>query len=437
MGRPGFGLGAVVVALCFAILLVQTWRKWGDMLVDFGVQLYVPWKLSTGAELYHDVAYLTGGPLSQYYHAWLFRIFGVSLLTIIISNLAILVLLVAAIYLGFYRNSDAWTASVAALGLVLVFAFQHYTPYGTFNYVSPYSHELVHGLVLSIAVLWLLSRWMLTESVLLAALAGIGSGMVLLTKPEVFLALALTEAAALLLFWRLKHKPILLVRSVMAMIGGVILPLAAFFLYFIRHESLPESIRFVLWAWTAVLTHAAPQNSFYRWCLGLDTPGFHLKMILMQSLGLAAVLGICAALFRMKLSGWAGKILSIIVAIVCGYLALSYDWLKCGYCLPGLCLASLGLFLWQASQKGLVQIPALPLLWSVFSLLLLGKLGVFPRVWHYGFVLAMPAFLNAIYFLLWQDKSNGLELKQWIDANYKPVYKTGPPEVVVYKRSRS
>src|ERR1700678_1848435 len=101
-GRRGFGLGALVVALCLAILTMQTWRKWGDMLVDFGVQLYLPWKLSTGAVLYRDVAYLTGGPLSQYYHAWLFRIFGVSLLPIVVSNLVMLVLLVAAIYVGFY-----------------------------------------------------------------------------------------------------------------------------------------------------------------------------------------------------------------------------------------------------------------------------------------------------------------------------------------------
>jgi hypothetical protein len=73
----GFGLGGAAVALCVAVLTMQTWRKWGDMLVDFGVQLYLPWRLSTGTVLYRDVAYLTGGPLSQYYHALLFQIFGV------------------------------------------------------------------------------------------------------------------------------------------------------------------------------------------------------------------------------------------------------------------------------------------------------------------------------------------------------------------------
>jgi hypothetical protein len=400
--QSGFGLGAGVVAACFILLLVQTWRKWGDMLVDFGVQLYVPWKLSKGAELYHDVAYLTGGPLSQYYHAWLFRIFGVSLLTIVISNLVILALLVAAIYLGFYRNSDAWTATVAGLALVLVFAFQHCTPYGTFNYVSPYSHELVHGLVLSVAVLWLLSRWLLKESLGMAFLAGIGGGMVLLTKPEVCLALTAAQAVATLLFWQTKHKPVQLARSLAAMFAGTLLPALAFFGYFIQHESFQQSVRYVLWAWTAVLTHSAPQNNLYRWCLGLDTPGRHVKMILAQSAGLAALLGIYAGLFRINFKGLLEKTLFVLAMIATGYFALSNDWLKCGYCLPLLCLASLGLWVWQARQDGLSQVQPLTLLWTVFSLMLLAKLGVFPRVWHYGFVLAMPAFLTATYFLLWQ-----------------------------------
>ena len=400
--RSGFSLGAAVVAACFIILAAQTWRKWGDMLADFGVQLYVPWKLSTGGELYRDVAYLTGGPLSQYYHAWLFRIFGVSLLTIVISNLVILALLVAAIYVGFYRNSDTWTAAVAGLAFVLVFAFQHCTPYGTFNYVSPYSHELVHGLALSVAVLWFLSCWLRRENIWMAFLAGLGCGFVLLTKPEVFLALALTVVVSVLLFWQTKRKPALLARALAAMTAGGILPALTFWVYFMQHESFRQSVLYVLWAWTAVLTNSAPQNNLYRWCLGLDTPARHLKMILIQSLGLTAFLGVYAALFRMKLSGLAGKFVFVLAIAVSAYLALSNDWLKCGYCLPSLCLASFGLFLWQAKQAGLNQIPPLPFLWSIFSLLLLAKLGLFPRVWHYGFVLAMPAFMTAIYFLLWQ-----------------------------------
>jgi len=400
-GRLRFWLGGVVVALCLAVLTAQTWRKWGEILVDFGVQLYLPWKLSTGAVLYRDVAYLTGGPLSQYYHALLFRVFGVSILTIIVSNLVILILLVALVYVCFYRISDAWTATMAGLALLLVFAFGQYRALGIFNYVSPYSHEIVHGLVLSIIVLWLLSRWLLEESIAPALLAGIGSGLVLLTKPEVFLALALAQAAALGLFWRGKHKPILLARSALAMAGGAVLPPAAFFVYFIQHEGFRQSLRSVLWAWVAVLRHAA-DNEFYRWCLGLSAPAYHIKMILLETVGLAAILGVYAALCQIRRPGMIGKALLVLAALEIGNLSLAFNWGQCGYVLPALCLASRGLLLWQARKKGPGNVQPLPLLWGVFSLALLAKLGIYPRLWHYGFVLAMPAFLNAVYFLVWQ-----------------------------------
>ena len=45
-------------------LTMKTWRKWPDLIVDFGLQMYCPWKLSTGSVLYRDIAYLVGGPLS-------------------------------------------------------------------------------------------------------------------------------------------------------------------------------------------------------------------------------------------------------------------------------------------------------------------------------------------------------------------------------------
>src|SRR5207253_5205885 len=42
-----------------------------------------------------------------------------------------------------------------------------------------------------------------------------------------------------------------------------------------------------------------------------------------------------------------------------------------------------------------------PLLWAVFAFGLLAKLGLYSRIWHYGFVLAMPAFVGAIFLLVW------------------------------------
>lgn len=70
--RRDYLFALLVLGCVFALLTAMTWRKWPDMLLDFGLQLYIPWKISTGAVLYRDLAYMTGGPLSQYFDAFLF-----------------------------------------------------------------------------------------------------------------------------------------------------------------------------------------------------------------------------------------------------------------------------------------------------------------------------------------------------------------------------
>jgi hypothetical protein len=83
------------------------------------------------------------------------------------------------------------------------------------------------------------------------------------------------------------------------------------------------------------------------------------------------------------------------------FLAGRFGWEGCGAALPLLCLSTCVLLRenWKKLSAGHEII--FPLLWSVFGLVLLLKLGLFPRIWHYGFVLAMPAFVSAVYLLLW------------------------------------
>src|SRR5262245_41248360 len=89
-------LGPAALAALFVILVAWSWRKWGDVFVDFGHELYIPWQLSEGRVLYRDIAYFMG-PLSQYFNALMFAVFGVSLTTLIFVNLAILAGLTAAL----------------------------------------------------------------------------------------------------------------------------------------------------------------------------------------------------------------------------------------------------------------------------------------------------------------------------------------------------
>ena len=47
--------GLVALAGLTLLFLAFSWRKWPDPLIDFGRELYTPWRLANGAVLYRDV----------------------------------------------------------------------------------------------------------------------------------------------------------------------------------------------------------------------------------------------------------------------------------------------------------------------------------------------------------------------------------------------
>ena len=63
---------ASIVAFWGALLWV-TWAHWGNITVDCGRELYVPWVLSHGRKLYQDV-WFPYGPAAPYFNAWLYSL---------------------------------------------------------------------------------------------------------------------------------------------------------------------------------------------------------------------------------------------------------------------------------------------------------------------------------------------------------------------------
>jgi hypothetical protein len=421
-----------------------SWRKWPDLLVDFGTQLYLPWQISSGAVLYRDVMYLTGGPLSQHYHALLFSLFGPSLLVIVISNLLIGIGLLVLIYRLFLASSDVWTATVICLGVALVFACNTYSNIGNFNFVTPYCHELWHGLVLSIVAIALLSRWVLEGKQRFAAAAGFCLGLVFLTKPEVFAAVTLAFAASFLL-GAADRGALCAVKAAGSALVAALIPLAGFVVWFHRAESWHDSFRSTAFAWVPLLNSSVSQQFFYQWCLGLDAPRYHLRMMLVHFSVLSVVVSVLVLLLRQNLNTTAKRLCAFGVLALLLALGTGLDWVDCGRSLPVLCLTlcltlgtalarklpkrspslggprsaqrsansghpsggGVGNSLGQGEGEPSFQLhgsipPVFPFLCSVFGLGLLAKLGLYPRIWHYGFALAMPAFVSAIFLFLWR-----------------------------------
>ena len=418
--RRFFWVGLAVVALGFIFTATISWRRWPDLIVDFGGQLYMPWRIANGAVLYRDLYYFAGGPFSQYFNALLFKIFGASFLTLIVANLIFVAAILILIYRRFVAATDALTATTICLGIVLVFAFGEYAQIGNYNYVAPYSHEVLHGLLLSIVAVALLSDWLTKEKIRFVFVAGFCSGLVFLTKPDIFVALAAAWIVAFVIFFATRRRIDIAAKSLAAFLSAAMIPLSGFFFYFLSVENWRESLRSVVFGWLPLLQTTVAKNPFYQWCMGFDEPLKHLRETSVAFLFVAIAVVFYAAAFRFvqKLKSRLAKwfLLLLLIAPLL-FLAVRFDWLTCGASLPLLGFATCILLRANYQKLSIERNATFPLLWSVFGLVLLLKLGLFPRIWHYGFALAMPAFVSVVYLLLWLLPSL-LENKFLVPARY-------------------
>ena len=179
--------GPLLLAGMFGYMMTVSWRKWSDILIDFGHELYVPLQLLSGKILYSDIAHLTG-PLSQYFNALLFYCFGVSFTTLAHANLVVLALLCIILYVAFSHLFGRFVAFACCLVFICMFAFPQYNEFGNYNFVGPYSHEATHGIFLSAVMMCLLWRFLQYRKDYLLLVAGVLLGLILLTRAEVALA---------------------------------------------------------------------------------------------------------------------------------------------------------------------------------------------------------------------------------------------------------
>ncbi len=398
-------VGPLLVGSVFAILLAATWGRWAELIVDFGRELYVPWRIAEGDVLYRDLAYFNG-PLSPHINALLFRLLGPGIQILLLFNVVILILFTAAAYHILARLAGAIPAAVSCCAFLVLCAFAQHTTYGSYNFLAPYSHELTHGLLLSALGLLLLRR--LGDGAVLPALGvGVCVGLTLLTKPEIALAAAVSLTVGTGLVVWVAGWPMITRFAVCGLfVMGVVLPAAGFAVAHTGHES--AWIREALMSpWTAVVNADIRAIPFYRAGLGLHDPRGNLFSIgLWSGLWIAFIGGpywifrrLSARLQRRSTIGLWFFALTFLCASAAVIVA---DGFRAFGPLPVLmAILLLGLVAdrprWPGSFNRADRILAFSGL--LFSLLLLAKMGLRPQVVWYGFALAAPALLAAIAWL--------------------------------------
>ncbi|MBI3319025.1 MAG: glycosyltransferase family 39 protein [Candidatus Omnitrophica bacterium] len=193
--------GPLVIAATCLVMLIWSWGTWPDVLVDFGDELYEAWQLASGKTLYRDILHLKG-PLSPYLNALWFKLFGVGAQTLVLCNLGILLCVVWLLYRLFSELSERVTATIACAVFLTVFAYGQFVGIGNYNFLCPYSHEVTHGIALSLVAIRCLAAYHRRRRLAPLVGAGFALGLTFLTDGSVFLAAALAVIGGLgLMLW--------------------------------------------------------------------------------------------------------------------------------------------------------------------------------------------------------------------------------------------
>jgi hypothetical protein len=393
-------------AIVFVALAMWSWRKWPDPLVDFGRELYLSWQIDRGHVLYRDLASLFG-PLSPYVNALWFRLFGPSLLTLALCNLAILAATVVGLYHLIRVSTDRITATAVGLATLLLFGFSQYVPVGNYNFVTPYSHGATHGIALSVAMLALLHHALRTLNRGTATLAGVCFGLALLTKPEIGAA----ATAAALVAWSaagaLGGRDRSNLRSSLPLfVVAAAAPSLAFFFYFNTLMSTGQSVRAIAGAWVPLVGTGIAANDFYRHSAGLDAPIANAVRMAATFAGFLAFVAAAAAIsWNADASRRASTLIRILRVCLLAATILVLRYVAFARALPLIVLtallASSALFVRRRGDRERAVAVAPLMTCAALALVLLGKMALNARIEHYGFYLALPAMAVTIVLVSW------------------------------------
>lgn len=152
-GRISF----LACALCLLYLLKFTWLKWGDLIIDTGRDLYVPLQILSGKTLYRDIQYFHG-PFSPYFNAFLFKLLGVHVNSLVLGGITAAIFTSLLIYKISRLFLNISSSTFTVLTFLFVFAFGQYVYLGNYNFILPFAYPAIHGILFSLAALYFLYR---------------------------------------------------------------------------------------------------------------------------------------------------------------------------------------------------------------------------------------------------------------------------------------
>ncbi|MDX2032252.1 MAG: glycosyltransferase family 39 protein [Blastocatellia bacterium] len=217
----------LALAALFLAMLLASWQRWTQPLLDHGREMNLPARIAAGERLYEDVQFLYG-PFAPYFNALLYRLFGIHLSVLKTAGALTAVWILLTIY-GLARRWMTPMEALVTTALVLVTCALK----STANYIQPYAYAALYGTAFALSSLAMATgrsdgatRW---------GLGGLFAGMALICKPEIALA-ALAGAGAALLAEGLRARRVPWREGFAFAAPAIAIPLAAYAMI-LRHVS--------------------------------------------------------------------------------------------------------------------------------------------------------------------------------------------------------
>lgn len=402
---PAFRLqlvGPVILVAAGLLMASISWGKWIDILVDFDLQVYIPWQLSQGQVLYKDITYFHG-PLSAYIHAMLFMLFGPGISVLAWFNIGLIAILAVTIHYLFRNLFDPLTGYLAALSFVVVFAFGNYLQVGNYNFVCAYEYTLTHGIFLSFVAIHQFVHYLKNPLPRTLFIIGLLSGSIFLTKPEIFFAEIIAIGTGLLLAFQFQKLPLKSkLKNFLIFSSAFIVPSLVFIFYFSFYMPIEQALANPFNHLTYIFNSEVKSLPFYKAITGTGSIGTNLSYLFIILGGYLVIYTVLAFINKRILIRFKNNRAPywICFSAFLGLMVFFRNdifWMDLMRPLPLALMVYVGIIGYQYfyrpqdPQDQMRQLSILVL--TIFSLTLLLKIVLNVRVQHYGFVLALPGAL--------------------------------------------
>lgn len=383
-------------APAFVAAAAFTWQKTPGLYDDFTREVFIFRVISRGGLFNRDI-FSIFGPLSALVNGGLMRVCGDSIAVVLAANLAVIFSVMVVVCLLLERLFSRPAAAAGALVFILLFAFAQYGSIESFNFAAPYSHDLTYGALFSLLALYFLTA---PPSKTTAVLGGACCGLVLLTKIELVAALGL--AAGFQVAANLVRRTWSPARAAWFVAGALTPVVASLALLIAQGVGFSSALASTLAAVLVFFDSAQViSDPYYRRFIGLDLAGQNTFTMVREALKVFALIPLAAGLTWTagKMPGrWEKPATALLVALL-GLLFFAGP-IELAGAPQGLPILLAAMAAWSLrSPESRAEALKGRLAFYLFAFLMLAKIILFCRLYHYGFALALPATLAVVGFL--------------------------------------